>query len=81
MSNGNDSVHPKIVDSVLVTNEMVLGDVVAESQGVTLESLAHSISLVMQNAQSTQYASQQVAGAAVASACAAILANAAGSAP
>lgn len=68
-----DKVNAQIVDSVLINNERVLSDAVAESQGVALESYAYSISLLMINAMSTQNAAAQIGNAAVVSACAQIL--------
>jgi hypothetical protein len=68
-----DQVNKQIIHSMLVNNERVLSDAVAESQGVTLESYAYSISLLMINAMSTQNASAQIGNAAVVSACAQIL--------
>jgi hypothetical protein len=68
-----DQVNAQIIDSMLVNNETVLSDSVAESQGVTLESYAYSISLFMINAVNTQNAAAQIGNAAVVSACAQIL--------
>jgi hypothetical protein len=61
------------VDSMLIVTDRVLGDAVAESQGVTLESYAYSLSLLMINAVSTQNAAAQIANASVATACTEIL--------
>ena len=61
------------LESVIVNNELVLGSAPAESQGVTLESAAYSMSLLMMNAVSTQYASSQILNASVVGACAEIL--------
>lgn len=66
-------VNSQVVDSINITNERVLGDVVAHSHGVALESFGHAISLLMLNAVTTQNASAQLANAAVVSACSEIL--------
>jgi len=68
-----DSVNAQIVDSVNVTNTSVLGNAPSESQSVTLEAAAYSISLLMINAVSTQYAASQIANASVVSTCTGIL--------
>jgi hypothetical protein len=68
-----DQVNGQIVDSVLVTNERILGDAVAESQAVVLESYAYSLSLFMINAVSTQNSSAQIATASVVATCTEIL--------
>lgn len=69
----SDQVNKQIVDAVVVVNERLLVDAVSESQGVTLESYAYSISLFMINAVSTQYSAAQIANAAVATTCAEII--------
>jgi methionine-rich copper-binding protein CopC len=68
-----DTINPQMLDAVLVAHETILGNSPAESQGMTLESAAHSISLAMLNAVSTQYSGAQIGNSAVVSACAAIL--------
>jgi hypothetical protein len=68
-----DTANPQVLETTLATNETVLGHVAAESQGVTLEASAYSISLLMINAVSTQYSASQIANASVVTACAAIL--------
>lgn len=68
-----DQTNSQIVDSMLVTNERVLSDAVAESQGVAIESYAYSLSLLMINAVSTQNSAAQIANAAVVSTCTEIL--------
>jgi len=62
-----------VTDALLVNNEVVLGNTPAESQGVTLEASAFSLSLLMMNAVSAQQAASQTASAAVATACAELL--------
>jgi hypothetical protein len=68
-----DVANAQIVDTVLTTNETVLGGNVAESQGITNESYAYSISLLMMNAVSTQYSASQIANASVVTTCTQIL--------
>ena len=69
----SDKLNQEVVDAVLVTSERVIGDAVPGSFAVTLESMAHSLSLIMHNAGTAQIAGSQTANAAVVSACAAIL--------
>lgn len=68
-----DEVNAQILDSVVVTNYEVLGDAPMQSQGVTVESYAYSISLLMINAVSTQNSSAQIANASVVSTCTEII--------
>jgi hypothetical protein len=58
---------------MLLVNERLLSDAVAESQGVVLEAYAYSLSLFMINSVSTQNSSAQIANAAVATACTELL--------
>jgi Killing trait. len=76
-----DQVNSQIVDSILITNERVLGDAVAQSQAVTDESYAYSLSLLMINAVTTQNAAAQIANAAVVTTCTEILSAVAGIKP
>jgi Killing trait len=62
-----------VTDALLINNEVVLGNTPAGSQGVTLESSAFSLSLLMMNAVSAQQAASQTASAAVATVCAELL--------
>jgi len=68
-----EPVNAQIMDSVLVTNTSVLANAPSESQSVTLEAAAYSISLLMINAVSNQYAASQIANASVVSTCTGIL--------
>ena len=68
-----DAVNPQIIDSVVVTNTSVLGNAPSQSQGVTLEAAAYSISLLMMNAVTNQYSGSQIANASVVSTCTEIL--------
>ena len=67
------ALNEKIVEAIVVVPERVIGDAVPGSFAVTLEALAHSLSLIMHNAGTAQIAGSQTANASVVSACAAIL--------
>lgn len=69
-------VNAQSAEVVAFTDVGVLGSAPVESQAVVLEAYAHSLSLFMDNAVSTQDAAQQVAAASIASTCAAILSSA-----
>ena len=66
-------VNSQIIDSVVVTNTAVLANAPAESQGVTLEAVAYSISLLMINAVTNQFSGSQIANASVVSTCTGII--------
>jgi hypothetical protein len=68
-----DEVNPQVVESVNLSNHMVLGQAVAQSHGVTLQSSACAFSILMLNAVTTQNSSAQIANAAVVTTCAEIL--------
>ena len=68
-----NSVDPKVLDAVTSTNVAAIGVASDEAQGVAYEALAHSLSLVMQNAGATQYGMKQIEAAAVAKTCKKIL--------
>ena len=68
-----DTVNAQVLDAIANTNVKVMGESPAESQSLVFESMAHSLSLIMHNAGSTQYGMQQVETAMVASVCAAIV--------
>ena len=72
-SNSNDAVNKQIVDAVVATNLAVIGQSGNEAQGIAFESMAHSLTLAMQNAQATQFGAKQISTTAVAKTCAAIL--------
>ena len=67
------ALNDKVVEAIVVVPERVIGDAVPGSFAVTLEALAHSLSLIMHNAGTAQIAGSQTANASVVSACAAIL--------
>jgi Killing trait len=68
-----DQVNPQIVESVALTNELVISNAPMQSQAFSSESLAYSLSLFMLNAVSTEYSAAQIANASVATTCAEIL--------
>ena len=77
----SNQVNATIVDSMLVSNERVLGDAVAESQAVAVESYAYALSLLMINAVTTQNSAAQIANASVVTTCTEILKAAASVSP
>jgi hypothetical protein len=68
-----DAVNAQTFDAMLTTNTTVLMNAPAAAQSVTLEAAAYSISLLMINAVSNQYAGSQLANAAVVSTCTELL--------
>lgn len=56
-------VNSQITDAVTQTNVKVLGEAPAQSLGVLYQSMAHSISLAMQNAQQAQGGLMQIGNA------------------
>ena len=69
-----NEVNKQIVDSVITINESVLGQSSIEAVSLGMESLAHSLSLIMHNAGSAQYGAQQLSQAVVSATCAEIIA-------
>lgn len=72
-SNDENKVDPRVMDAVTSTNLSAIGVASDEAMAVSYESLAHSLSLIMQNAGSTQYSMKQIEAAAVAKTCQKIL--------
>lgn len=68
-----EEVNKQIVDAVATTNYAVLGQAGNEAQALAFESMAHSLTLAMQNAQATQFGAKQIATGSVSKTCAAIL--------
>jgi hypothetical protein len=66
-------LNPLIIEAIVVNNDRILIDSIAESQGVVNEAYAHSLALIMHNAGATQFAGSQTANAAIAATCAAII--------
>lgn len=54
-------------------NTVVVGTAPSEAQGITYESLAHSLSLLMHNAAQAQFGAKQIEIAAVAAVCSQIV--------
>ena len=64
----NDKVNGQITDAVTQTNVKVLGESPAQSLSMIYQTMAHSLSLSMQNASATQQHMQQIGNAIVAKA-------------
>jgi hypothetical protein len=61
-------VNSQVPDAVTQTNVKVLGEAPAQSMALVYQSMAHSISLAMQNAQQAQGGLQQIGNAVTSSA-------------
>ena len=61
-------VNQQVTDAVTQTNVKVLGEAPAQSMALVYQSMAHSISLAMQNAQQAQGGLQQIGNAVTSSA-------------
>ncbi|MBW8813065.1 MAG: RebB family R body protein [Caulobacterales bacterium] len=66
-------VNAQVTDAVTQTNVKVLGEAPAQSMAMVYQSMAHSISLAMQNAQQAQGGLQQIGNAVTSSAVTMIL--------
>ena len=65
----NDTpVNSQITDAVTQTNVKVLGEAPAQSMALVYQTMAHSISLAMENAQQAQGGLQQIGNAVTSSA-------------
>ena len=62
-------VNSKITDAITQTNVKVLAEAPAQSMAMVYQTMAHSISLSMQNAVSYQSAMQQLNTAIISTAC------------
>jgi hypothetical protein len=69
----NTPVNSQVTDAVTQTNVKVLGEAPAQSMALIYQSMAHSISLAMQNAQQAQGGLQQIGNAVTSSAVTMIL--------
>ena len=69
----NTPVNSQITDAVTQNNVKVLGEAPAQAMGLVYQTMAHSISLSMQNAMQTQGGLQQIGNAVTSSACKMIL--------
>ena len=66
----NDTVvNSKITDAITQTNVKVLAEAPAQSMAMVYQTMAHSISLSMQNSVSSQSAMQQLNAAIISTAC------------
>ncbi|MCZ7659846.1 MAG: RebB family R body protein [Xanthobacteraceae bacterium] len=70
-------VNAQITDAVTQANVKVLGEAPAQSMALVYQTMAHSISLAMENAQQAQGGLQQI-GIAVTSSAVTMILNAAG---
>ena len=61
-------VNGQITDAVTQTNVKVLGEAPAQSMALVYQTMAHSISLAMENAQQAQGGLQQIGNAVTSSA-------------
>lgn len=61
------------IHSVNQVNTGVVGTAPSEAQGITYESLAHSLTLLMHNAAQTQFGAKQIEVSAVAAVCSQIV--------
>ncbi|NEO78751.1 RebB family R body protein [Moorena sp. SIO4G3] len=68
-STGSDQVNSQITDSVTQINTSVLAIAPAQSMGLVYQTMAHSISLTMQNAVTHQNAMQQINTSIISTAC------------
>jgi hypothetical protein len=68
-----DEVNSQITDSVTQTNVKVVGEAPAQAMGLVYQTMAHSISLSMQNAMQAQASLQTINNAVTSSACRMIL--------
>jgi len=66
-------VNGQITDAVTQTNVKVLGEAPAQSMAMVYQTMAHSISLAMENAQQAQGGLQQIGNAVTSSAITMIL--------
>jgi hypothetical protein len=71
-----DDINPQIVNAVSATMVAVVGTAPAASQALAYEALAHSLTLMMQNAVQAQFGMLQLETASVATTCALIASKA-----
>ncbi len=69
----NTPVNSQITDAVTQTNVKVLGEAPAQAMAVLYQTLAHSVSLAMQNSMQAQGGLQQISNAITSTACKQIL--------
>lgn len=75
MADSTNAVNSQVTDAVTQTNVSVLGESPAQSMGMVYQSMAQSISLLMQNGVSNQGGMQQINAAVIATACREIMAG------
>lgn len=68
-----DTVNSQVTDSVTQTNVKVVAEAPAQAMGLVYQTMAHSISLSMQNAMQAQSSQQNINIAVTSSACRQIL--------
>jgi hypothetical protein len=68
-----DEVNSQITDAVTQTNVKVVGEAPAQAMGLVYQTMAHSISLSMQNAMQAQASLLTINNAVTSSACRMIL--------
>lgn len=68
-------VNSQVTDAVTQTNVKVLGESPAQALSMVYQTMAHSISLSMQNASTAQNQMQQIGAAIVSAACNTIMAR------
>jgi hypothetical protein len=68
-----DSVNSQVTDAVTQTNVKVVGEAPSQAMGLVYQTMAHSISLAMQNAMQAQGSLQSINLAVTSSACRMIL--------
>ncbi len=71
MAGGTDD--SQVTDAVTQVNDDVLGQSPAQAMGLVYQTMAHSMSLAMQNAMHAQGSLQQIGNAVTSSACKMIL--------
>ncbi len=74
----SNPVNSQVTDSVTQSNVGVVAEAPAQSMGMVYQTMAHSISLSMQNMVTTQNGMQQIGTSVVSSACAKIVEAAGG---
>ena len=70
-----DTVNSQVPDAVTQTNVKVLAESPAQAMSLVYQTMAHSISLSMQNASSSQNQMQQIGTSIVSAACTNIMAT------
>ena len=69
-----DTVNPQITDAITQTNVKLLGEAPAQAIGMVYQTMAHSLSLSMQNTVTAQSGMQQLNADVISTACEKILA-------